>query len=180
MALLEASKVIDTVIGFLEMQRPVYDTLINTYYSDRRRRLSVFHGRRLTIPASSMPSIEVAVVGEAIEWFACRVQNETSSVEIDVSVDIAQDPENGMRLLSKLTSLTARVLASPPHLRAHILNSGQHFYDSIPGNVSYSLVNDGGGKTATISWTGKYLEYLVNNLFNPGLQIPQPVTFPPY
>lgn len=78
-------KLTDTIIQFIEEQRPVYETLIDRYYQGRN--LNIFFGRRPVIPSSSMPSIEVEVTGVTFGWFACRVQEENPSVEIDITID---------------------------------------------------------------------------------------------
>ena len=162
MALIPVDKVLDTIILFIEEQRPTYDTIIDRYHTGRF--LNVFLGRRSNIPSSSLPSIEVAAVNESFDWFAVRVQEENPSIEIDITTDNGH-PEQSERLQAALVSLTTRILAHPQHLRPRIQRSRTHMYDSFPQNVTYGTADQGRMKVATISWQGKSIEPLANHLF---------------
>lgn len=174
MALIRVDFVCDTLIEFIEDQRPVYETIIDRYYQGRT--LNIFLGRRKTIPASSIPSIEIIPSGETLGWHACRVQQEEPSIEVEITTD-NNSPELSVRLESQLISLTTRIFSIPPHLRAMIKGTRTHLYDSLPGDVRYSTAMEGRLRVATISWKGKSLEYLSNKLFDP-IQIKDPLAFP--
>jgi hypothetical protein len=177
MSLYDISRVVDTVIGFLETQRPVFDTIIEQYYPGNNRRLEVFFGRRVTIPTSSLPSIEVAPAGSGPDWFACRTLRDTLSLELDVTVD-NYDPEHGTRVLTALETLVTRILTRPPHLRPTIQGTQSHLFDALPGRVQYATAGQGKMRVATIPWEGQILEYLANNEFEPYLRVGSPVADP--
>lgn len=176
MALLPVANVIDTLIAWMEAERPIFDTIINAYLPGRR--LTIFHGSRSQIPANLVPSIEVAALEEDIGWFACRVQQETPSLRIDVTVD-NQEPEPAARLLSSLASLTTHILAHPAHLLPQIEGTQTHLFDSLPDKTRYDTAQNGRQRVATIVWTGRYIEYLSNRLFRPELRMLGSVEFPP-
>lgn len=176
MALIPIDKVADTLILFIEQQRAVYDTIIDMYYEGRR--LNIFLGKRATIPASSLPSIEVDGKSESIGWHACRVQQEEPSMSLEITTDNS-DPTSAFRLQAALVSLTTRILAAPPSLRTLIKGTRTHLYDSLPNNVAYGTAGQGRMRVATVTWQGKSLEYLSNRLFDPQLQIAEPLAFPP-
>jgi hypothetical protein len=176
MALIQVDKVLDTINALIEDQRPVYDTIIDRYHQGRS--LNILIGRRPTIPASSLPAIEIYCTDETLGWHACRVQQEEPAIKLDVTTDNGHR-EQAVRLEAALVTLTTRILASPPHLRPRILGTQSHLYDSLPNSVSYGTAGEGRMRVATISWRGKMLEYLSNRLFD-SLEIPQPLDFPPY
>jgi hypothetical protein len=165
---------IDTVLGWIEEQRVVYETIINRYYVGRQ--LSTFAFRRSRINVPDMPAIEVDWTSEDPGWKYFRVLSERTALEIDVTTNHHQ-PELAGRCEAELVSLTARILASPPHLQAAIRGIDQTLWNSIPTGVSHRVENE--MRIATLSWTGERLEYLVNMLFSPTLQVPQPIEFPP-
>ncbi len=176
MALLPTEKVIDTIIAWLEAERPIFDTIINAAHPGRR--LTIFHGSRSQIPANQVPAIEVAALEETLGWFACRVQQESPSLRIDVTVD-NQEPEPAARLLSSLASLTTRILAHPAHLLPQIEGTQTHLFDSLPDKTRYDTAQNGRQRVATILWQGRYIEYLANRLFRPELRMLGAVDFPP-
>jgi len=176
-ALIQDDKIADTILGFLEAQRPVYETIIDRFFDGRR--LNLFLGRRASIPTSSLPSIEVQVTSVSLGWHSVRVQQEDATLELDITTDNGH-PEQAIRLEAQLVTLTTRTLATPPHLRPRIQNSRTHIYDSLPTNVSYGKADQGRMRVATVTWLGKEIEYLANRLFTPGLQIGKPLAFPPH
>lgn len=171
MALLPVDKILDTLIIWVEEQRPIYDTIIDKFFDGRC--LNVFLGRRATFPSSSLPALEVAARSESLGWHAVRVQKEEPSIEIDITTDNG-NPEFAVRLEAELVSLTVRILAHPVHLLGHIERTRTHLYDSLPASVSYGTIGNGRMRVATISWSGKSIEYLANRLFMPCLQIKGP------
>lgn len=174
MVLVPDSNVADTILSWLEEERPVFSSIIDRYFSGRQ--LNLFLGRRSVIPASSLPSIEVQVTDVSLSWFACRVQTEEPSVEIDISTDNGM-PSEAVRLESELVTLVTRILASPIHLRPRILRTRNHFYDALPSGVTYAKTPDGRMRVAVVSWKGKSIEFLANRLFEP-YQIPSPAGYP--
>ena len=176
MALLPVEKIVTTIIAWLEAERPVFDTLVDAVHPGRR--LTIFHGSRSQIPSNQVPSVEVAALEDNLSWFGCRVQQETPTLRIDVTVD-NQNPEAADRLLSSLTSLTTRILAHPFHLLPQIEGTQTHLFDSLPQKAKYGTAQNGRQRVATILWEGKYLEYLSNHLFSPALRMRKSVGFPP-
>ena len=174
MALTSIDKVCDTILSFIKDQEPVYNTMIDRFYSGRK--LNLFLGRRATFPASSLPAIEVDPISDTIGWFGCRTQQEEPEIEIDITTDNS-DPESAVRLQAIMVNLTVRILSIPPHLRTQIKGTRVHLYDSLPSSVRYGKVREGRMRIATISWKGKSLEYLANRLFEP-IDIPGPLAFP--
>lgn len=171
MALVPIDKVLDTIILWNVEQKPIFDTIIDRFFDGRS--LNIFLGRRATIPASSLPALEVAGRGESLGWHAVRVQQEEPSIEIDITTDNG-NPEKAIRLESELVSLAVRILAHPVHLLGRIERTRTHLYDSLPSNVSYGTIGNGRMRVATISWSGKSIEYLANRLFQPCLTIKGP------
>lgn len=178
MSLIQVDKIQDTVISWFEAERAVFDTIIDLYYTGRR--VNFFLGRRPVIPSASLPSVEVSAVTDNISWHACRVQGVEPSLQIDITTD-NQHPEMAQRLQASLVTLVTRILASPVHLLPHIQGTHTHFYDALPSDVKYDqTAQNGSQRVATVSWRGKYLEYLANRHFQPGLQIVGPrMNFPP-
>jgi hypothetical protein len=168
----------DTLISWIEEQRPVIDTLIDTYYTDRR--LSIFLGRRSAIPSSDLPSVEVSAVTDNVGWHACRVQQATPSIQIDVTID-NKDPKSSVRLQSKLVYISTTIINEPVHLLPQINGTNTHLFDSLATDVRYDqTAANGSQRVATISWGGKYLKYLENRQFQPNMQmVPPKVNFPP-
>jgi hypothetical protein len=164
-SLVPIDHVIDTVLLFIEEQRPIYDTIINKYMSGKK--LTTFVGLRATIPESSLPSIEVAGVSEKLGWGFCRVQQGEPELEIHITTSNGQ-PEFAVRLEAELASFTTRILAHPMHLRPQVKNTNVKLMDSLPSGVSYGYGESGKIRVAKINWSGKYLEFLRNNLFNTG------------
>lgn len=177
MALLQADKILDTLIEMIERERSVYNTIIDRYFEGRS--LNIFLGRRISLPASSLPAIEVTNVSTSIGWHACRVQEENPSIEIDITTDNGH-PEQAVRLEAQLVTLTTRILASPPHLRPLIKGSNVWMYDSLPSGVRYGTAEQGRMRVATISWSGKNLEYISNRLLKYMSDGLFPVDHPPY
>lgn len=171
MALIETIKIVDLLISFIEEQRPVYNSIIDRFFEGRM--LNLFVGRRPTFPASSLPAVEIEMASETIGWHSCRVQENNPTLEIDITTDNSA-PEQAARLESALVTLTTRILAAPGHLRADIQGTNAWMYDSLPNNVTYGHMGQGRMRVATISWTGKNLEYLKNKLFKPALWIRGP------
>lgn len=174
MALIEIDRVVDTVAACIESQKPVYNSLIDTYYQSRR--LSVFIGNRNLLPASDLPAIEIQPISEDIDWFAVRVQEENPALDISITTDNGE-PEKSLRLQAKLVALTTRILAAPPALRAGIEGTHKHLQDSLPKSVNYGDRADGRMRVARISWTGKILIYLSNEMFDEQLKIPQGIVW---
>jgi hypothetical protein len=168
MALIEVNKIINTVILWIEAERVVYETIIGQYFTNGRT-LNIFKGRRKTIPASSLPSIEVIPAGDSAEWAFCRVQQDNIKLEFDLTIDNA-NPEVSVEVESKFVTLTQRILCSPPHLRAPIEGTQFHLQDSLATSVSYGSAKGGQQRVATISWEGKVLEYLDDSQFQPEYQ----------
>jgi len=175
MALTQDDLVADTILAFIEGQRPIYETIIDRFFEGRI--LNTFLGRRSSIPTSSLPSIEVQVDSVSLGWFAVRVQEENPSLGLDITTDNGF-PEQAIRLEAKLVSLTVRILASPPFLRPRIIGTNTHLYDALPTNVTYGKADNGRLRVARILWVGKQIEYLANRLFQPQLQIGDPLDFP--
>lgn len=177
MGLLRVDQILDTVISWVEEQRPVYNTIINQYYPVRS--LSTFLGRRAAISMSSLPAIEVTAVSSEIGWHACRVQQESPSLEVDITVD-NRNPEAAKRLSAALATLTVRVLASPVHLLPKIQGTRTHLYDALPTGIRYDMTAQNGEMAVTtVSYNCRYLEYLENRLFLPYLKIIPAPQFPP-
>jgi len=168
MALVEIDKVVDTIITFIEYQRPVFDTIIDTYFENRR--LNIFVGRRPSIPASSLPSIEVTPVGDSVKWAFCRVQENNPRIEIDITTDNGH-PEQAVRLESRLVTLVTQILAAPPALRAGLVRGYRSLQDSLPEGVTYGTADNGRMRVATVSWTGNILTYLSDEMFSEPLRI---------
>ncbi len=175
MSQLSISTIQDTLLGWLEEQRPVLETVVNYYNVGRR--ITLLFGRYRVIPAQSLPSIEVAALSDATDWRFTRVQGEVTSLEVDVTVDIRQ-VELGNRCLNDLASVVTAVLASPPHLQGHITGTPDYLLKSLPSGTSYETIADGTQRVARISWSGDRLIYLMNSLFAPPLQVPQPLDYP--
>jgi hypothetical protein len=174
MALVPIDRICDTLVEFIEDQRPVYDTIIDRYYEGRR--LNLFLGRRATFPASSLPAIEFEPASDTLGWHACRVQSEDQALEIDITTDNSS-PEAAVRLESSLVALTIRILSIPPHLLSEIKGTRKNLYDALPSDVRYGHSGQGRMRVATISWKGKTLEFLANRLFSP-YEIEPPLNFP--
>lgn len=174
MALIPEDKYIDTILQMIERHRPIYETVIDRYFSGRR--LNLFVGRRATIPTSSLPSIEVVNTGNSLSWFAVRVQQEQPTLELDITTD-NNDPEQAVRLESALVCITTRILAAPVNLRPYIARSQHWMYDAFPGNVRYGSAGEGRMRVAVVSWSGQTLEYLTKKItshlgFEPDIDFP--------
>lgn len=178
MSLLQADRIIDTIIGWIEEQRPIYDTIIDMYHQGRR--LNIFLGKRASITESSLPSIELYSINDSMGWFACRVQEANPNVGIDITTD-NRDPENANRLQDALCTLTSRIILNPAHLVPQIEGTTTHLFDSLLSDCRYDqTAQKGAQKVATLSWNGKYIEYLVDRSFQEELRQQPPVEFPPY
>lgn len=168
MSIVRIDNVLDTLNTFIELQRPLYDTVINQFYSGRR--LNIFLGRRASIPASSLPSIEIVPSGASMKWFACRVQETDPVVEFDITTD-NKSPEQAIRLESALVTITSRIFAAPPVLFASISGTYNHMIDSFPKQVTYGTAGNGAMRVATISWDGRILQYLTDEMFSDPYQV---------
>lgn len=175
MALIQVDLLCDTILQMLAFQTPVYETIIDQYHHNRI--INFFLGRRAQIPASSLPSIEVEGKSSSLGWHACRVQQDEPSVELDITTDNS-DPESAVRLQAALVTVTVRILNAPPNLRPLIKGTRNYLYDSLATNVTYGTVGQGRMRVATLTWSGKVLEFMSNRLFDPQLQIPG-LSFPP-
>jgi len=166
----------DTIIAMIEQYRPIYSTLIDRYYEGRT--INVFLGKRPSIPRSSLPSIEVEIVGSTEGWHACRTQQDEPRVDIQITQDNTNQ-EAAVRLQAQLVTLTASLLSQPAALRTRIANTRTWLFDSLPRGVTYSRNEGSQIRQATINWSGKYIVHLPNIQFDPALRVsPQPA-FPP-
>lgn len=176
MPLIDSSKIVDSVIAWINDQKPIYNTIINYYFIGRQ--LSVLFGRRQVIPSVSLPSIEVALSSDNLSWKFCRVIGEKTGLEIDITVD-HNHPEPANRCLTNLAYITTRVLAAPPHLQGNIIGTPDHLFNALPNSVSYRTIDNSRQRVATVTWEGERLDNLVNNLFDPVRIVPPPIVFPP-
>jgi len=178
MALIPVDKLLDTMNAWIEDQRVTYDSLIDMYYQNRR--LNIFLGRRASIPSSSLPSIEISAITDTVGWHACRVQQVEPQIQLDITTD-NRSPESSVRLQALMCTLTTRIFDHPAHLLPQIQGTQHHLFDSLLTDVKYDqTASNGSQRVATLSWRGKYLEYLANRLFAPELQMrPPKVIFPP-
>lgn len=168
MALIEINRVVDTLLSWYVEEKPLFDAIVSNYYGERS--LTILKGIRKSIPISSLPSIEVGPVSDSFGWHAVRVQEETPTLEIHVTTDNGE-PVTAIDLEGKLVSLAVRILTYPPHLRAQIQGTNTWMYDSLPASVNYgATAAQGQMRVAKITWTGKNLEYLSDQLFAPFLQ----------
>jgi hypothetical protein len=172
----DPSLIVDTVRGWIEEQRPVYETVINRYFVGRR--LTTFFGLRTVIPAPSLPSIEVAFTGDTTRRFAPRVPVEEPALEIHVTVDIRNPVESALRCLHELATLTNLLLLTPPRYQPPIENTGSYLALAWAESTTYETLA-GDQRVAKISWRGQHLIHLSNSLFEPALQVPPPLIFPP-
>jgi hypothetical protein len=163
MALFEINRVVDTVIDILESQRPYFDTLTDRYFQDRM--LTIYKGRRPSLPASQLPSIEVYPTASTQSWFACRTLQEEMSLGIDVSIDNT-NPALAVDLEGKLTTLVVRILTRPPHLRTYIQGTPYTWYDSLPQGVQYGGSSPQGVmRVSRLTWSAKALEHMSHQFF---------------
>lgn len=167
--LIEINRVVDTILTFLEEQKPIYNTIITNYLGSDKK-LTLFKGIRKTIAQSNLPSIEVGPTGDTMEWHAARVQQENLTLEIHITISNSDIP-TALDLEGKLAALTTRILTVPSHLRPQIQGTEQWLYDSPLPSVTYGATALAGSMRVTrISWTGKSLEFLRDELFPPALQ----------
>jgi hypothetical protein len=168
MALIPVYRVVNTIITFLENERPIYDTIIDSHYSGRK--IKFFPGIRPTLAESDLPAIEVGPTQDQLEWAFVRVQSDTFNLEVHVTIP-GKNFADALILDSKLVTLTQRILAWPPHLRAPIEGTNHWFYDSLPNSVDYGSANPKSNmRTSRITWSGKILEGFDNRAFPPYLQ----------
>lgn len=166
MALIDDTKIVDTVLGLLSAETPAYNTIIQPYHASRQ--INFFdHLRSVSsIPASNIPSVEIALTGSTPAWHAPRVLEDQANLEIHITTDNG-NPKHGWRLNAKLVSFTIRILTRPAAILSHISGTPSHLYESLPGNVSYFSSKDGKLLSSVITWSGKYLEFLSNEEFGP-------------
>ncbi len=166
--LIPVDRVIDTVLSWFELERNVYDTLIDQHFQGRR--ITFFKGLRKVIPESDYPSIEVGPTSDQWSWEFVRVQGDTMALEIHITTS-NKNPADALVLSSRLASLTGRILTRPQHLRGRIEGTSHWFQDCNVGPVTY---NAGGYnfniRVDQIAWSGKILEYLDDSDFDPSMQ----------
>lgn len=168
MALYEINRVVDMVLSFYQEEKPLFDTIIANYLDNKQ--LTLYKGIRKQIPESNIPCIEVGPVSNDVSWHAVRVQEEKISLDIRVTVNV-WEPTLAIDLEGKLVSLATRILTYPPHLRPQIPGTPVWLYDSDLPSVQYGSPAAGGNmRVSKITWSGKALDYLSDNMFPPFLQ----------
>jgi hypothetical protein len=167
MAIHEINRVVDMVLGFFDEARPLYNTIIHNYFPGRN--ISLFKGVRKHVADSNVPCIEVGPISDTLKWHSVRVQEDTFSLDIRVTINLSETGQ-AIDLEGKLVSLTTKILANPPHLRPQIPGYNAWLYDTELPTVSYGSAGAVGTyRISKIEWSGKVLDYLSDQDFEPML-----------
>ena len=168
MSLLPVDRVINTVLTWLQMEEPTFNTIIDQFYQGKQ--INFFAGLRKVIPESSLPSIEVGQGNDEPSWQYPRVQGDSFNLEVHLTVS-NKLPEYAQILEGRLASLITRILFHPTHVRGRIEGTNMWFFDAAPGGVEYGSSGYATNIRVTkIPWKGSILESISDSQFPIELQ----------
>lgn len=163
MALIPIDRVVHTLMGWMQLEAPTFNSIIDTFYQGKQ--ITFFEGLRKVIPESSLPSLEIGPSGDTGDWPFVRVQQDEISLEVHITTS-NQNVTQAMQLESRLASFTDRILRFPPHLRGRIEGTNIWFQDSYTKGITYGSSGYSFNiRVCKINWSGKVLEYLSDSMF---------------
>jgi hypothetical protein len=163
MAIIPVDRAVHTLMSWMKLEEPTFNSIIDMFYQGKQ--ITFFEGLRKTIPESSLPSLEVGPTSDTGDWPFCRVQGDTISLEVHITISNKLIYE-AMLLESRLASFADRILRYPPHLRGNILGTRIWFQDSYSKGVTYGAAGyNFNMRVCKINWEAKVLEYLADDMF---------------
>src|SRR3954454_1784276 len=117
MALQPIDRVVHTLMSWMRLEEPTFNSIIDTFYTGKQ--ITFFEGLRKVIPESSLPSLEIGPTGDVGDWSFVRVQGDEINLQIHITISNKLITE-AMILESRLASFTDMILRYPPHIRGRI------------------------------------------------------------
>jgi hypothetical protein len=163
MAVISIDKVVHTLMAWMKLEEPTFNSIIDTFYQGRH--ITFFEGLRKVIPESSLPSLEIGPTGDTGDWSFVRVQGDEINLEIHLTISNKLITE-AMILEARLASFTDRILRFPPHIRGKIEGTNIWFQDSYSKGVTYGASGYNFNiRVCKINWQCKILDYMADQNF---------------
>ena len=116
------------------------------------RTINLFVGRRNTIPATHMPSLEIIGQGFTPEWYASRTQNVTYRIELILTVPIEKEEAVDL-IVGTVSTAVCFVLTNPAVLQFSV-QSEKRLEQSAPSGFEYiRLYNEDKDLEDRLVWT---------------------------
>jgi len=153
------SNIIKTVANLLEVNSLTINRAIAIYEPDKK--LNVFEGMRKTIPAASMPSLEIEPQSTSNQWATTRSQRPKFTFNCSLTISNNQE-ELSVEYIGTVATAIIEVMTNPRNLNMRVLNETRwdtngalvetFIIDSLVSDVTWSATKSGTIRVCDFSW----------------------------